>query len=289
MTRGSYMKWTQEANEALSKVPFFVRKLVRKRIEEETTRVGAALVRPEHVQAAKERFLNRMEDEVTGYQVETCFGPTGCPNRAIICEGLPRALEETVACRDLRSFLKKRVQGELKMHHEFRISLSDCPNACSRPQIADIGIIGARKPAATSEECSLCGACTAACREEAISFPGDAPVLDYSRCVFCGKCIGACPTGAIAQDAAGYRILVGGKLGRHPQLAMKLPGIHPEEDVIRIVNRCLDHYQRHCTEGERFGEILEKTGIGALLEDVQTPTGTANCRLSGRVSTRPVR
>ena len=264
------MKWTKEANEALSKVPFFVRKLVRKRIEEETTRAGATEVRPEHVQAAKERFLNRMEDEVTGCQVETCFGPTGCPNRAVVCEGLVGAIEEAVARRDLKSFLKKRVHGELKMHHEFRISVSDCPNACSRPQIADIGIIGACRPAVTSEECSLCGACTAVCREEAISFPGDSPVLDYAKCVSCGKCIGVCPTGALAEDMAGYRILVGGRLGRHPRLAAELPGIHTEAEVIRIVNQCLDHYQRHCKEGERFGEILERTGRDELLKDMNS-------------------
>ena len=36
------------------------------------------------------------------------------------------------------------------MHHEFRVSLSACPNACSRPQIVDIGLIGAVTPVLTS-------------------------------------------------------------------------------------------------------------------------------------------
>lgn len=264
------MKWTDEAQEALAKVPFFVRKLVKKRIEEEAARAGAARVGPEHVQAAKERFLNRMEDEVRGYQVETCFGPTGCPNRAVVCDGLVGAIEKAVARRDLKSFLKKRVQGELKMHHELRICLSDCPNACSRPQIADIGIIGACRPLVTAEACSRCGACEAVCREEAISFPQDMPIIASDRCVSCGKCIDVCPTGTLARDTAGYRILVGGRLGRHPELAHELPGIHAEEAVLRIVNRCLDHYQRHCIGGERFGEILARTGRDALREDMNS-------------------
>jgi dissimilatory sulfite reductase (desulfoviridin) alpha/beta subunit len=42
--------------------------------------------------------------------------------------------------------LKKIVRGSLRIHHEFRISISDCPNACSRPQITDIGLIGACHP-----------------------------------------------------------------------------------------------------------------------------------------------
>ena len=57
----------------------------------------------------------------------------------------------------------------MKMHHEFRVSISDCPNACSRPQIADLGLIGARRPRVTDETCSQCGACVEVCREEAIS------------------------------------------------------------------------------------------------------------------------
>lgn len=265
------MKWTEEADATLAKVPFFVRKLVRKKVEEEAARTGAGVVRPEHLQAVKERFLNRMEEEVKGYQVETCFGPTGCPNRAVVCEGLTEAVEKTLVRRDLKSFLKKTVTGDLKMHHEFRISLSDCPNACSRPQIADIGIIGACRPSVTAEACSLCGACTAVCREEAISFSGDSPEIDSTKCVSCGKCIGVCPTGSLAEDTSGYRILVGGKLGRHPRLAEALPGIHGPDAVLRIVNLCLDHYQRHYTEGERFGDILERTGIDTLLQDAQGP------------------
>jgi hypothetical protein len=31
-----------------------------------------------------------------------------------------------------------------------------------------------------------------------------------------------------------------------------------------LVGRCLDHYQAHCLRGERFGEILERTGIEGL-------------------------
>ncbi len=73
------MKWSEEAEAAVSKVPFFVRKRVKKRVEEEALRCGAKEVLLEHVHTCQKRFLNRMEDEVKGYQVETCFGPTGCP------------------------------------------------------------------------------------------------------------------------------------------------------------------------------------------------------------------
>jgi anaerobic sulfite reductase subunit C len=258
------MRWSEEAEEAVSKIPFFVRKRVKKRVEEEAVREKAKEVTLEHVQTCKKRFLNQMEDEVKGYQVENCFGPTGCPNRAVDWE-ISKKVEELLEKRNLKAFLKEKVQGPLKLHHEFRVSVSDCPNACSRPQIADLGLIGARRPQISEEECIQCGACVETCREGAILLAGKWPVIDWQKCVSCGQCIPACPTRTLQEEARGFRIQVGGKLGRHPRLAEELPGIHSLEETLEIVNRCLDHYQKHCRRGERFGEILERTGTKELV------------------------
>jgi len=261
------MKWTREAEEAVAKVPFFVRKRVRKRVEEEAAaRVGAGEVTLEHVRTCQQQFLNRMEEEVKGFQVENCFGPSGCPNRAVACDDLPRKIEDLFSRRGLRSFLAQKVKGPLKLHHEFRVSISDCPNACSRPQIADIGLIGARRPRVSEEECSQCGACVETCGEGAIILAGKWPVVDWGKCVSCGQCIAACPTRTLQEEKKGFRIQVGGKLGRHPRLAEELPGIYSPEETLEIIGRCLDHYQKHCQDGERFGEVLEKTGIKELTD-----------------------
>ncbi len=259
------MRWTDEANEAVSKVPFFVRKRVRKRVEEEAARCGAPEVRLEHVRTCQKRFLNRMEDEVRGFQVETCFGPTGCPNRAVN-QDISKEVEELLEKRNLKEFLREKIRGPLKMHHEFRVSISDCPNACSRPQIADLGLIGACRPEVSDESCSRCGACLEVCREGAITLKAEGPEIAFARCLSCGKCISSCPTGTLKKGAEGYRVQVGGKLGRHPRLAEELPGIYDREEVLRMVNRCLDFYQKHCSGGERLGEILEKTGIKEIIE-----------------------
>ncbi len=260
------MKWTDEAEKAVSRVPFFVRKRVRKRVEEEAGRDGAPVVTLEHVETCRQRFLRNMDAEVKGYQIETCFGQSGCPNRAVPSDGLIEELERILARRNIRGFLKDRVKGSLKMHHEFRVSISECPNACSRPQIVDIGLIGAVRPRLSDVECSGCGACAEVCKEDAIVLLDgeDRPVIHEDRCVSCGQCASVCPTGTMVRGSQGYRFLVGGKLGRHPRLARELEGIYSKEEALKLVERCLDHHMKHNTHGERFGEILERTGIEFL-------------------------
>lgn len=260
------MKWSKQAEEAVSRVPFFVRRRVKRKVEEEAVRHGSDEVTLEHVKTCQKRFLNNMENEVKGYQLETCFGPGGCPNRAVVDDDLVRRLEELVAGKNLREFLRRRVEGPLKMHHEFRVSVSDCPNACSRPQIADLGLIGAVRPRLGQDACTQCSACVEICREGAVQLPAraDKPVVDYEKCVACGQCIAVCPSSALEKDAEGYRILVGGKLGRHPQLAKEIEGIHSKNEVLRLVEECLQHYLNHNVHGERFGEIVNRTGTDFL-------------------------
>jgi anaerobic sulfite reductase subunit C len=262
--QGGSMKWTSEAEGAVSRVPFFIRKRVKKRVEEEAERCGSPVVTIAHVRASQQRFLQNMEQEVKGFQVEACFGPTGCPNAVVVDPELVQKLEKKLDQRNLREFLKEKVQGPLKLHHEFRVSLSTCPNACSRPQIVDFGIIGALRPEIGAEPCTLCGACREACQEEAIALDeGPAcPVIDFDRCLACGQCLKVCPTGTLQEGEKGYRVLVGGKLGRHPQLGKALTGIHSEEELLKVLDRTLDHYQKYNEKGERLGEILKQNRMG---------------------------
>jgi dissimilatory sulfite reductase (desulfoviridin) alpha/beta subunit len=53
--------------------------------------------------------------------------------------------------------------------------------------------------------------------------PGaEVPAVDRSKWVMCGKCVKVCPSGAMEEAEKGWRIMVGGKLGRHPQLGREL-------------------------------------------------------------------
>ena len=145
------------------------------------------------------------------------------------------------------------------MHHEFRVSLSACPNACSRPQIVDIGLIGAVLPVLTSEPCSQCGECATVCKEGAMSTEGNRVRLNLNACLKCGDCVKVCPSGTLTAGANGFRVLLGGKLGRHPQLGRELPGIYSLAEIVPLVDRCLDHFMDHYQPGQRFGDICNQT------------------------------
>jgi dissimilatory sulfite reductase (desulfoviridin) alpha/beta subunit len=253
------MEWTAEAKAALQQVPFFVRKRVRARVEKEAADAGKERVSLADVKATQARYLSGMHADIKGYQLDTCFGPSGCPNRAVVSDQLLARVEAVIKTADLLSFLKSRVAGDLKFHHEFRVTLADCPNACSQPQIKDVGIIGAAVPETTREACSQCKVCVESCPEQAIALAAESrpPGIDTGRCLNCGQCIRACPTGTIAEAWRGFRVQLGGRLGRHPRLARELPGIFSEDQVIEILQDCLKLYKERSLHGERFAQLFQ--------------------------------
>jgi anaerobic sulfite reductase subunit C len=255
----SVVKWTADAETEIKKVPFFVRKKVRSKIENDAAAAGKKIVSLSDVTAAKARFMSKMSADIKGYQIDTCFGSSGCPNPANSCDALVKKIDSIFENADLLNFLKKQVKGDLKYHHEFRLTLAECPNACSQPQIKDIGIIGAVIPEVTDEICTGCGACVEACTEKSITLDvrKNIPVIDHERCLKCGKCIRACPSETIAAKKKGFRIQLGGKLGRHPRLAVEIEGIFSENEALCLVESCIDYYKKHSKNGARFAEIFD--------------------------------
>lgn len=254
------MKWAQDAEQAIKKVPFFVRKRVKERVEKEAQASNKSAVSLLDVKATQKRYLSNMSSEIKGYQLDICFGTGECPNRAVDSSKLLHDIEKILEKENLLKFLKQRVKGDIKFHHELRVTLANCPNACSQPQIKDIGIIGAVKPIITDEACTLCEACVEACKEKAVAIHEESrlPRINYDACLYCGQCIEGCPTDTLAEGKKGFRIQLGGKLGRHPVLAKELPGIYTEKEVLSIVTKAISFYKKFSKTGERFSELFQK-------------------------------
>ena len=262
------MQWNEEAEAAVKRVPFFVRKKVRTRVEQEAAKAGKKIITLAEVKATQKRYLSGMRSEIKGYQLDACFGPSGCPNAIQPSQRLVEQIETVLQQADFLRFLKAKGIVDLKFHHEFRVTVAECPNACSQPQIKDIGIIAASRPALSEEACSLCDACVEACKENAIQFKDDStiPQIDMRRCLACGQCIPVCPTGTLIAGVVGFRIQLGGKLGRHPQLARELPGLYEQAVVLEIIQACIDLYKSKSQRGERFGEILDLTDFDQIAQ-----------------------
>ena len=74
------------------------------------------------------------------------------------------------------------------------------------------------------------------------------PRIALESCINCGQCIPACPTGTIAEGWRGYRVQLGGRLGRHPRLGRELPGIFGEDQVLEILQESLKLYKERSRE-----------------------------------------
>ncbi|MEA2109958.1 MAG: 4Fe-4S binding protein [Pseudomonadota bacterium] len=258
------MEWQPEAEKKLSRSPFFIRKKIRAMVEAEANRQQAAIVTVKHLEECRHNFLSGKQQnqlQLPGYSIETCMGSDGCPYNLIDDYQLVKQLETLLAGRDLPTFFRQKIKGPLKFHHQFSIVIAGCPNACSRPQIADLGIISISQPQITEEPCSGCGTCVENCPDQAITLDKDglSPTISTPPCLSCGQCITVCPTGTISESIRGFRLLVGGKLGRHPQLGQKLPGIYSASETLVMTKKCLDIFQQHNQHGERFGEVLKHT------------------------------
>ncbi len=233
---------------------------MKKKVEDFVEQKGKTSVELSDVNELKKKFLSKggMEKDIKGYEVTTCFGGAGCPNTTNSCTRLGKNIEKIIEKENILSFLKENVKRDLKFHHEFRVALSDCPNACSRPQIVDIGIIGSVLPGIFDEDCTLCNACVDVCDENAITLDEDnvKPLINYHQCLMCAKCIKVCPTGTSGEKEKGFRVMLGGRLGRHPRLAMEIAGLHTHDQVLSIVQKSLKFYKENSKNGHRFSHIL---------------------------------
>lgn len=164
-------------------------------------------------------------------------------------------------------FLKEHFGEKINRHKVFTINAAACPNGCSRPHISDIGLIRACVPVVDHENCIGCEECVRACPDEAMEMVEERIVITREKCLVCGACVGACPAEVISCSRNGWRVLAGGRLGRHPRLGAELPGVYTSDEVLPIISKALSIWMDNYEERRRFGWVMDRIGYEKLLEE----------------------
>lgn len=284
------MEWDKSAALLLEKVPPFIQKTVREKVEKLARERGKTSVTEAEVIAARENFMGKPPVQSTPakkpidhkklsilqkytkyfdkdgnpllYQIKPCRGAeVNCPFLIVDSKMLADKLEERLVKLKFTERLMDKVEGQILPHHTMKLAVSGCPNSCSMPQIKDFGV-HAIEPVSvdTDSECIGCMKCVETCREDAVTVKDNRVFLDKEKCVHCGLCARVCPTGSIKPEEKKYRVMIGGKVGRHPKFALDLLPQADEPAAIKALDVCVDIILSSKTE-HRFRTLIDQQGI----------------------------
>jgi C_GCAxxG_C_C family probable redox protein len=148
--------------------------------------------------------------------------------------------------------------------HKFKIAVGGCPNNCVKPNLNDVGIVGANAPEYNQEICRGCKRCQMelACPVQAAKVVEGKLRIDPDLCNSCGRCIAKCPFHCADQGTAGWKIYVGGRWGKkvaHGQMLRKL--FTDKEDVLNTVEKSILLFRDLGLSGERFADTIDRLGF----------------------------
>ena len=197
-------------------------------------------------------------------------GVKGCKNAVVDVKALAEKLTENLNNSGIEEEIISTSDGPVKKHQFFTMAIAGCPNCCSQPQIKDFGFSGQAEPVRGEAECIECMKCVEVCEEEgAVQIINGVPVFNMELCAKCGKCAKVCPTESIIIKNQGVRVMAGGMIGRHPQLAYTLSELSAKEHAFNIFQLCADFFKADKSKKRKLGAVINRLGIGEVIEKIK--------------------
>ena len=225
-------------------------------------------------------FTTRMTVEVSGidYNDIDAFceyvgrvgletGGTGSKVRPIVsCKGTTcqYGLYDTYALsNEVHQRFYKGYQS-VSLPHKFKIAFGGCPNNCVKPDLNDLGIVGARVPGYDESKCKGCKKCQVeiSCPIGAAKLSEGKLVIDPNLCNNCGRCIGKCHFHCNDEGTYGWKVFVGGRWGKkvaHGKMLNKV--FTDKEELMSVVEKAILLFRDQGKSGERFADTIDRIGF----------------------------
>jgi len=225
-------------------------------------------------------FTTRLTVEVSGIDYENIdafrtyiakagleTGGTGSKVRPIVsCKGTTcqYGLYDTYELSEEAHEMFFHGYGDVSLPHKFKIAFGGCPNNCVKPNLNDIGIVGARIPSYDSDKCRGCKVCQIEknCPVGAARLVDGKLVIDEKKCNNCGRCISKCPFHCNDDGTYGWKIYIGGRWGKKVAEGKKINKIFTsKQEVLETIEKAILLFRSEGVSGERFADTINRIGF----------------------------
>lgn len=153
---------------------------------------------------------------------------------------------------------------QVDLPHKFKIALGGCPNNCVKPNLNDLGVVGAKVPQYDESICRGCKVCQVEvnCPMNAAKMVDGKMQIDRQLCNNCGRAIGKCPFHCLDDGINGYRIYVGGRWGKkvaHGKMLSKV--FTDKQQVLDTIEKAILLFRSEGISGERFADTIDRIGF----------------------------
>lgn len=200
--------------------------------------------------------------------VTTC--KSSHPSRVTAVNDLKAEIEDMLRKLNVSGrILEKLSDGSPRRpHNRFSVSLSGCVNSCAMPETKSFGVAMVFTPEITEKTCSECFACVDACRRGALVIRDGAPHLDINLCDYCPDCVEVCPTGTLISCRQGFKIFIGGRLGRFHQFGYELFKMADRTMLFKALEASVEHFLTNAIGQEDFKSLLNREGLSPIYQRI---------------------